>query len=158
GPPMTTPPTLVATPTALVGLLPHLLAAPRVAVDTESNSFYAYHERLCLLQLSIPEGDFLVDTLSIEDLSPLAQLFESAEIDKIFHAAEQDIRLIKSAIKCRVFNIFDTMASARIVGWKEIGYAPILAKHFHVQLDKKMQRSNWGRRPLSPEQIDYAAK
>ena len=155
---MTEPPILVDTPTALVGLVPHLLAAPRVAVDTESNSFYAYHERLCLLQLTIPGGDYLVDPLAVEDLSPLVKLFETAEIEKIFHAAEQDLRLIKTTLKCRVFNIFDTMASARIVGWREIGYAPILAKHFHVHLDKKMQRSNWGRRPLTREQIEYAAK
>ncbi len=155
---MIPPPVLVDSPTALAGLLPHLLSAPRVAVDTESNSFYAYHERLCLLQVSIPEGDYLVDTLAIEDLSPLSRLFETAEIEKIFHAAEQDIRLIKSTLRCKVLNIFDTMASARIVGWKEIGYAPMLAKHLHVNLDKRMQRSNWGRRPLEPAQIDYAAK
>ena len=155
---MQTVPIVVSTPVELAGLMQHLLAAPRLAVDTESNSFYAYHERLCVLQISTPDADYVIDPLPIDDLSPLAEVFANPGIEKIFHAAQEDIRLIKKTLACPVENIFDTMVAARIAGWKEVGLAACLKNHFHVILNKKLQRSDWGRRPLSSEQIQYAAK
>ena len=73
-------------------MIPDLMKEPIVAVDTESNSLYAYQERVCLIQFSIPERDFLVDPLAVSDLSTLGSLFASPEIEKIFHAAEYDLR------------------------------------------------------------------
>lgn len=155
---MQTVPILVSTPTELAGLMQHLLASPRLAVDTESNSFYAYHERLCVLQISTAHADYVIDTFPAGDLSPLAEVFANPGIEKIFHAAQEDIRLLKRTLGCPVENIFDTMVAARIAGWKEVGLAACLKNHFHVILNKKLQRSDWGRRPLSREQIEYAAK
>jgi len=153
-----TVPIVVATPTELAGLMQHLLASPRLAVDTESNSFYAYHERLCVLQISTADADYVIDPFPIGDISPLAEVFANPGIEKIFHAAQEDIRLLKRTLGCPVENIFDTMVAARIVGWKEVGLAACLKNHFNVILNKKLQRSDWGRRPLTAEQIEYAAK
>lgn len=151
-------PVLVSTPTALAGLLPHLLASPRISVDTESNSFFAYHERLCLLQISTEEADYIIDPFAVADLSPLGEVFANPGIEKIFHAAQEDVRLLKKTFPVVVENIFDTMIAARTVGWKQVGLASCLENHFHVVLNKKLQRSDWGRRPLKPDQLEYAAK
>ena len=61
---------------------------PILAVDTESNSLYAYQEQVCLIQFSTPKDDFLVDPLALDDLSPLEVLFDDTDIEKIVHAAE----------------------------------------------------------------------
>ena len=148
---MQTVPIVVATPTELAGLMQHLLASPRLAVDTESNSFYAYHERMCVLQISTADTDYVIDPFPIGDISPLAEVFANPGIEKIFHAAQEDIRLLKRTLGCPVENIFDTMVAARIVGWKEVGLAACLKNHFNVILNKKLQRSDWGRRPLTGE-------
>ena len=129
---------------------------PVVAVDTESNSLYAYQERVCLIQFSIPNQDYLVDPLALEDLSALAPLFNSSKIEKIFHAAEYDIIMLDQDFGFDFENLFDTMVAARILGWKAVGLGSILKDQFGIEVEKKYQRANWGKRPLSKDMLVYA--
>lgn len=149
-------PILVDTPQALARTVARLQAEPAVAVDTESNSFYVYHEQVCLIQFSIPGQDFLVDPLALSDLSPLGPLFADPGIEKVFHAAEYDVMCLKRDFGFQFANLFDTMIAARILGWKRYGLGSILEERFGVRQDKRLQRANWGQRPLSPEQLRYA--
>ncbi|HZD57055.1 MAG TPA: HRDC domain-containing protein [Anaerolineales bacterium] len=150
------PPTLITRPQALKQLLEQLLHEPIVAVDTESNSLYAYQEQVCLIQFSTNEEDFLVDPLALADLSPLSVLFSNPEIEKVFHAAEYDVLTLKRDFGYTFKNLFDTMLAARILGWKEFGLGPILRDEFGIRLNKRYQRANWGRRPLPADMLDYA--
>lgn len=150
-------PVLVDTPQALARTVARLQAESAVAVDTESNSFYVYYEQVCLIQFSIPGQDFLVDPLALSDLSPLGPLFADAAIEKVFHAAEYDVMCLKRDFGFQFANLFDTMIAARILGWKRYGLGSILEERFGVRQDKRLQRANWGQRPLSPEQLKYAA-
>ena len=68
-------PIVIDSPQALAALASALASQPRVAVDTEANSLYAYHERVCLIQISIPGVNYLVDPLALTDLSPLSPIF-----------------------------------------------------------------------------------
>ncbi|MBC7251974.1 MAG: ribonuclease D [Anaerolineae bacterium] len=149
-------PILVDTPQALARTVARLQAEPAVAVDTESNSFYVYHEQVCLIQFSIPGQDFLVDPLALPDLSPLGPLFADPGIEKVFHAAEYDVMCLKRDFGFQFANLFDTMIAARILGWKRYGLGSILEERFGVRQDKRLQRANWGQRPLTPEQLRYA--
>ena len=81
------PPTVVDTTPALHQMMHQLMQHSQIGVDTESNSLHAYHERVCLIQISIPGENYLVDPLAIEDLSPLHQVFSAPAIVKVFHAA-----------------------------------------------------------------------
>jgi ribonuclease D len=150
------PPKLITRPQALRELVEQLLQEPIVAVDTESNSLYAYQEQVCLIQFSTSEEDFLVDPLALADLSPLSVLFSNPEIEKVFHAAEYDVLTLKRDFGYAFKNLFDTMLAARILGWKEFGLGPILRDKFGIRLDKRYQRANWGRRPLPPDMLNYA--
>jgi ribonuclease D len=150
------PPTLVNTPDALDEMLYRLMAFPVVAVDTESNSLYAYNERVCLIQFSAPGQDYLVDPLALEDLSKLGPIFADPEIVKVFHAAEYDVMVLRRDFRFRFVHLFDTMIASRIVGWSSYGLATLLQERFGVQTNKRMQRTNWGSRPLSVEQMEYA--
>jgi ribonuclease D len=150
------PPTLVATPGQLAELIRNLEQAPVVAVDTESNSLFAYWEQVCLIQFSIPAGDFILDPLALPELEALGPLFANPHQQKIFHAAEYDVLCLKRDYGFTFVNIFDTMVAARTLGWPQVGLGAILENRFSVKTNKKHQRANWGHRPLSTEQIDYA--
>lgn len=149
----------IDTQEGLRSLCETLASLPAFAADTESDSFYRYPERLCLIQIFTGERSYLIDGLAVTDLSPLAAIFENSKIRKIFHAAEYDVACLKRSCPemKRIHNLFDTMAAARILGWTEFGLAPILKNRFNVDLDKTLQRSNWGFRPLSEAQKEYAA-
>ncbi len=127
-----------------------------VAVDTESNSLHAYRERVCLMQLSIPSADFLIDPLASIDLGALGPMFADPSIEKVLHACEYDVIGLRRDFGFRFNNLFDTMWAARILGWPRVGLADILRERFGVRLDKRWQRHNWGERPLSPDALSYA--
>jgi ribonuclease D len=150
-------PILVATPAALCDMLDRLLTAPAVAVDTESNSLYVYRERVCLIQLSVPGRDYLVDPFAFSDLAGLGALFASPSIEKVFHAAEYDLIGLKRDYGFDFASLFDTMLASRMLGRRPFGLADLLYQHFGVSLDKRLQRYDWGRRPLVPHAIAYAA-
>lgn len=137
-------------------LIPKLLQAEHIAVDTESNGFFAYFEKICLIQISTSTEDFVIDTLSMQTLQPLASVLSDPGIEKIFHAASNDISGLKRDFGFQFRNIFDTAIAAKMVGFKQLGLANILKEQFGIQLNKKWQRCDWGRRPLTQEQIDYA--
>ena len=147
---------LINTREGLQDMIYRLAAASAIAVDTESNSLYAYQERVCLIQFSVPGEDFLVDPLALDDLSALGPLLVSLETEKVFHAAEYDVMVLHRDYGFEINHLFDTMVASRIVGWNRYGLASLLEEHFGVHTDKRMQRTNWGQRPLTEDQIEYA--
>ena len=150
------PPILVSDRESLAHMVRALASHPVVAVDTESNSLHAYRERVCLIQFSTPATDYIVDPIALTELNVLAPFFANPDQQKVFHAAEYDLVCLRRDYRFEFENIFDTMSAARTLGWPRVGLAAILETHFGVVLNKKFQRSDWKRRPLMPEQLDYA--
>jgi ribonuclease D len=130
---------------------------PRIAVDTESNSLHAYRERVCLMQFSTPRCDFVVDVLALEDVEALGSVFENPGLEKIFHAAEYDIICLRRDYGFAVNNIFDTMQAGRILGRKMAGLDRLLEEKFGVKVNKRLQKADWGARPLKRELLEYAS-
>jgi ribonuclease D len=127
-----------------------------LAVDTESNSLFAYREQVCLIQFSTKDADYMVDPFSVPDLSPIKPIFGDQNIEKVFHAAEYDLICLHRDYGFGVNNLFDTMIAARILGRQEIGLGTLLENEFGIHLEKKFQRANWGKRPISGEMLEYA--
>ncbi len=136
-------------------MIVRLRDTPVVAVDTESDSLHVYFEKVCLLQFSIPGTDYLVDPLVI-DVTPLGDMFASENQEKVFHAAEYDIICMKRSFGFSFANLFDTMIAARVLGWQRCGLGPILQERFSLKVNKRMQRYNWGTRPLPDVALEYA--
>ncbi|MBM3145825.1 MAG: ribonuclease D [Chloroflexi bacterium] len=149
-------PIFIARPHALARLAGELSREPIIAVDTEANGLYAYREQVCLIQFSTPQADYLVDALTLDDLSPLASIFDNPEIEKVFHASEYDLIILHQDFGFMVSGLFDTMIAARILGWNAVGLGSILEDRFGVRVNKKYQRANWGQRPISKEMMTYA--
>jgi ribonuclease D len=151
------PPTIfINKPQALKKLAERLARHNIIAVDTESNSLYAYREQVCLIQFSTTEEDYLVDPLALEDLTPLEPLFSNPEIEKVFHAAEYDLLCLTRDFGFHFANLFDTMVAASILGRPEVGLGSMLENEFGVELDKRFQRADWGQRPLPSALLSYA--
>jgi ribonuclease D len=149
------PPILVADSTALARLLDAVREEPIVAVDTESNSFHVYKERVCLLQLSTRTLDFVVDPLAV-DVRPLGAVLGDGR-ETVFHGADYDVRCLKREYGWRLPRLFDTMAAARRLGREGLGLSALVEAQFGVRLSKVFQRSDWGHRPLTREQLSYAS-
>jgi ribonuclease D len=155
-PPALPPPVWVDQPAAVERLARDLHSHSRFAVDTESNSLHAFHEQVCLIQFSTSKKDYLLDPLDLTDLSSLAPLFADPGIEKVFHAVEYDLIGLKRDFSFEIVNIFDTMQSARILGYPQVGLDAMLGLKFSLQVDKHYQKADWAYRPLTPEMLNYA--
>ncbi|HYR57269.1 MAG TPA: ribonuclease D, partial [Chthoniobacteraceae bacterium] len=147
---------LIDSPDALAAALPHLAPHSRIAIDTEADSLHCYFEKLCLIQISVPGHDLLIDPLANFSLAPLFESFAGKEL--AIHGADYDLRLLRRAGYAGPSRVFDTMIAARLCGIAEFSLAALILKYFNVQLAKSSQKANWARRPLPPQMSDYAIK
>jgi ribonuclease D len=150
------PPILITQQTELQAMLDQLRGQTAIAVDTESDSLYVYKEKVCLIQISIPGTDYLIDPLAEIDLQPLGGVLADPKVQTVFHAAEYDVICLRRDYGFTFANLFDTMWAARILGWPRVGLGDILKEQFEITLDKRWQRHNWGKRPIEPAALAYA--
>ncbi len=148
-------PLLVADAATLSLLVEAVRAEPVVALDTESNSFHVYRERVCLLQVSTRAADYVVDPLAV-DPAPLGEVLCDGR-ETVLHGADYDVRCLSREYGWRLPRLFDTMAAARRLGRQGLGLSALVESHFGVRLSKAFQRSDWGQRPLTAAQLAYAS-
>lgn len=151
-----TPLVMIEDDAALEELCQRLLTQPVIGVDTEADSFHHYKERLCLIQVSDPDQDYIIDPLKIDGLGPLAKVLEAPDVVKVLHGGDYDVVSLKRDYDIQIRNIFDTMIAAQFLAMKGIGLADLIKRFFGHIIDKKYQRHDWTRRPLLPEHLDYA--
>src|SRR6266576_4161499 len=145
---------VIASVSQLAELLPEIESVDRVAIDTEADSLHCYREKLCLLQVSLPSRDYIVDPLADVDLAPLGTALERKEI--VLHGADFDLRLLRRGLNFAAQRIFDTVIAARLLGISEFSLAALIKRYFDVELGKGSQKANWARRPLSARMLEYA--
>jgi ribonuclease D len=150
------PEKVIADQSALESILPELSAGPYLAVDTESNSLFAYKEQVCLIQFTTEKTDYLIDTTADLDLSCMHALFSNPKVEKIFHAAEYDVICLRRDFGFEFNALFDTMQAARILGFKNLGLSKMLEDQFKIDPVKSFQKANWGKRPMTPKMRLYA--
>jgi ribonuclease D len=129
-----------------------------IAIDTEADSFFHYFDKICLIQIGTRSDAYLVDPLALPEkgLAPLEPVLSDPSIRKVLHAAEYDLYVLQRYGGLRIRNLFDTMISAQLLGYRAVGLAALVSEHFGVQLSKDQQRTDWSRRPLRPVQVEYA--
>jgi len=158
---MTAPPVVpnwIDTDEGLAETAARLARAEALAVDTEADSFYHYFHKCCLIQVSDGHETWLIDSIGLKDLQPLAAAFHGNAAIKVLHAAEQDVLYLRRDFGLEVRPLFDTMIAAQILGKRSVGLAGLLQEYFGVALDKGCQRDDWSRRPLTERQRSYAAE
>ena len=142
-----TPLIMVESDAALRDAVARLRLAPVLGVDTESDSFHHYQEKVCLVQISDLSTDYVIDPLAVSDMSPLGELFANPDVVKIFHGADYDVVSLKRDFGYRFSNLFDTMIASQFLGLPRIGLADLIHQYFGHVIDKKYQRHDWAERP-----------
>ena len=142
---------------AFDAMMDRVAAQPIVALDTEADSLHSYFDKVCLIQLSIPDEDFVVDPLSKLDLGRFGAMLANPAITKVLHGGDYDVRILNRDFGFTIENLIDTMISAQLLGYEAFGLAALLERHFGVKVNKTHQRADWAMRPLTPEMLDYAA-
>ena len=129
-----------------------------IAIDTEFIRTDTFFPILALVQIFNGESCWLIDPISISDLSPLKELLISSETLKVFHSCSEDIEVLSHTLGCYPQPIFDTQIAAALTGYGfSVGYASLVNSMLGIHVDKGETRSNWLRRPLSESQLGYAA-
>ena len=147
----------IRTPAALADAVAALRREPLVAADTEAASFHRYHDRIFLIQLASPSLTAIIDPVAIPDLSPVGGLLGDPQVEKIFHDADYDLRILDRDYGFRARRLFDTRIAAQLAGEPAVGLAALLEKYVGVKLAKEHQKADWSRRPLPPAMLAYAA-
>lgn len=136
-----------------------MASSQTIVLDTESNSFHRYPEQLCLIQIATRHKVYIIDTISLKKLDPLKDVLADSSIKKVIHGADYDIRSLDRHYGFRIRNLFDTSIAARFTGITQFGLAALTRDLLGITIDKskRLQRADWGRRPLSAEALEYAA-
>jgi ribonuclease D len=150
--------TLITTAEQLAAAVFRMRGANRIAIDTEFMRERTYYPQLCLVQVATDADCFLVDPLRGLVLDELLVLLADPARVKVLHAARQDLEVLYLAGGQVPLPVFDTQIAAAMLGLApQIGYAELVARRLGHSIDKGQTRTDWSRRPLTPEQLAYAA-
>jgi len=135
-----------------------LAASDWIALDTEFLREKTYYPKLCLLQIATPDSVACIDPLALDDLDPILDLIFDAGITKVMHSARQDMEIFYHLRGKVPAPVFDTQIAALLLGYSDqIGYGNLVREVLDVSLEKLHTRADWSVRPLTRDQIDYAA-
>lgn len=143
-------------------LAERLARAAWVALDTESNSMFVYRERLCLVQLHLPDGLVLVDPLALleregpQALEPLRGPLARSDRPLYLHGGEYDVGVFRRDLGTTLGGIWDTQQAAAMLGFARTGYGAMVEALLGVTLEKAYSQYNWATRPLDPGAERYA--
>ena len=151
-----TPLVIVEDTETLSKVVDDLRQEPVIGIDTESDSFHHYQEKVCLIQVSDPRRDYILDPLKIDDLSRLGEVLENPAIVKVLHGADYDVVCLKRDFAFQIRGLFDTMVAAQFLAMPKVGLADLIERFFGEEVDKKYQRHDWAERPLLEEHLQYA--
>ncbi|MFD2236046.1 ribonuclease D [Aureimonas populi] len=149
---------LITTTAALQGACETLARAEFVTVDTEFIRETTFWPQLCLIQMASDDLAVLVDPLAEDiDLKPFFALMADPGVMKVFHAARQDIEIVYKLGDVIPAPLFDTQVAAMVCGFGEsIAYDQLVARTTSGRIDKTSRFTDWRRRPLSENQLEYA--
>jgi len=130
-----------------------------VAVDTEFVFERTYRPRLGIIQMAVAGEIALIDGVRLRDLSALGPLLADPGRRKLLHSGSGDIPILRRACGATVRGLFDTQIAAAFAGLgPSLSYAALVKLLLGVELAKHETRTDWTRRPLSPDQLRYAAE
>ena len=131
-----------------------------MAIDSESNSGFAYDERLCLLQINADEEIYLVDLVEIgrdpNGLEPLRQPLEDPQKRVLVHGGEFDVGCLKRDYRIALKGVWDSQQATSFLGWEKTGYGAVVERVLGVELPKNHAHYDWSRRPIEGEVLQYA--
>ena len=140
-------------------LISSLKNQEEIGIDTEFDWRTTYLPKLCTIQISTKTKIFIVDCIALSNFQDLKLILESKSILKIFHSVRTDSTVLSQCLNIFVNNVFDIQQAEKEVTNGEFkNYGQIVKKYLNISIDKGETNSNWLKRPLSENQIKYAAE
>lgn len=128
-----------------------------IGLDTEFIRTNTFWPKLCMIQISTKSNYYLIDTLSNLNYEIFWETLANKNITKVIHSSRQDIEAIFLKSHRVIYPIFDTQLAAMFTGFREsISYSQIVEDIYQIKIDKKLQYSDWSKRPINEEMLDYA--
>lgn len=149
--------TLITTEQQLIQESKHWTSNLGIDLECENN-LHHYGAYISLIQISTKKKNWIVDVLSIKDISTLIKIFHDDKIQKIFHDVSFDLRILHHQFSCRPKNVFDTQLAAQFIGKTNLSLSSLLEEYFNIKKQPKFQMSDWTKRPISSEMLAYASK
>jgi ribonuclease D len=152
-----TPYSYIDTPDALERAVQRLATQPLLGIDTEAAGYHRYLDRISLVQISSREETVLIDPLALPDLGGLDAIVANDAIEKVFHDADFDLRILDRDLHLHVSHLFDTQIAAAFLGVRTLGLGAVLEAVLGIVVPKAFQRADWAERPLTDGMKEYAA-
>jgi len=148
----------IDTPDSLNAFCTQIRSADWIALDTEFLREKTYYPKLCLLQIATTEVVACIDPIALDDLSPILDVIFDESITKVVHSGRQDMEIFFNIHGRPPSPLFDTQIAALMLGFPDqIGYANLVNEMLGIELEKLHTRADWSLRPLSADQLKYAA-
>jgi ribonuclease D len=149
--------TPITTTADLIAFVDSIKSAPFMTVDTEFMRETTYWPKLCLIQAATIDHAAIIDPLSKEiDLKPFLDLLADENILKVFHACRQDMEIFVN-LGVMPKPVFDTQVGAMAAGYgDQVAYDSLVRQKLKIDIDKGSRFTDWARRPLSEQQLQYA--
>jgi ribonuclease D len=148
---------LIDTPADLPRASELMAEASRISLDCEAAGFHRYSDKLCLVQVSTPRDNVILDPLTVDVAPSLRPFLEDPRIQVVMHGADYDIRLLQRDLGIRIRGLFDTQIAASLLGASAVGLSSLMEAYLGVKLPKTHQRADWAQRPLPKSMLEYAA-
>ena len=149
---------LINTDIKLQNIITNLKDSSVIGLDTEFIRESTYYPQLALLQLSDNSNNYCIDILGIQDNKPVIDLLANEEIIKVIHSSKQDLEVLYHYFSCYPKNLFDTQIAYNLLSPEiSISYSNLVKKYCNIELKEGSWRTDWLKRPLSDEKIEYAA-
>tara|TARA_B100000686_G_scaffold140260_1_gene147883 strand:- start:111774 stop:112832 length:1059 start_codon:yes stop_codon:yes gene_type:complete len=149
---------LINTDKKLQKVVTNLNKSACIGLDTEFIRESSYYPILALIQLSNNRHTYCIDVLAIQNTNSIKQLLLNQNITKIIHSSKQDLEVLHSYFKCYPRNLFDTQIAASMTGYGlNVSYSEMVDELLNIKIKKGSWRTDWLKRPLSPEKIEYAS-
>jgi len=145
----------VDTDTDFAAVIDALRDAPAYALDTEFHRERTYYPKLALVQLAWPGELVLVDPLAV-DMAPFAEILRSSTV-AVLHAADQDLEILELVCGTVPAHLFDTQVAAGFTGLSTPSLATLYERMVGVKVGKADRLTDWLQRPLTSDQLVYAA-
>ncbi len=145
-------------PEQLPDLCKQIQQAAWLALDTEFLREKTYYPKFCLLQIATLDWVACVDPIALSNLEMLFEAIYNPAIVKVFHSCRQDLEIFFQLTGKLPEPIFDTQQAAPLLGFQDNpGYAMLVSSLLNINLTKAHTRADWSKRPLTKDEIDYAA-
>ena len=126
-------------------------------VDTEFMRERTYWPQLALVQINNGDDNWLIDPKPMQDGAPLAALLSRRTL--VMHGCSEDLETFKAWPGFLPSRLEDTQIAGALCGYDlQCGYQKMVELTQSVSLPKSATRTDWLRRPLSTEQLEYAVQ